>query len=626
MRSFPGLTAHTHSRTVTRGQSFILRARRVWKPWFVALVLGLLGGGSAPVLAQEPTVVVRLTLDSDAALASAVRPRDFAQWATEKSLFRVVPRDNERSIEALLNRTITKTQRAARDAVLLLNDVRPRDPLGSPGAPEAILVPPGSAPVLPQASAAQTGPQLVSLNRVNKDTPEFEAILASLPSAARTAAEARAPAVFTYSGKSAVLPRRTVQLELTKEEFRSLEAQFPSMKVQHVSGGLTVRLEGGAAATKPLDAATLQFFEKSVAPRARPSELPLVIVVDDSWPSKAAFTRSREILSKSIAGLWRLTSVLAQGSGRGHLLPEGLISVKDPGVPKGYGCKDWAGCNTHARRIELAIEPYVEAAGKPLVDVMYVPLTASQDGARDYLKSLWELAYAYNPSDLLVYAEAATPRSLAIRDELGARFLGAIPEELKGDDISFSTNRGILTSVFTFARLYSLSKKVPVFISVSWTTADVDFKPPPVSGMDSQVMPVGAAGNHCLRDTCDQYSDQEPTPRQFTRTAVNSQEFLVVMNLDDTGKPTCQSSRVRTSAFVVAFDGALIGDCGTSFSTPRVAWLLAAKEALSPTQPSEGRTWQKTLADSLVSRAVKCKSQSDFACLRIAYQPLLGRQ
>ena len=67
---------------------------------------------------------------------------------------------------------------------------------------------------------------------------------------------------------------------------------------------------------------------------------------------------------------------------------------------------------------------------------------------------------------------------------------------------------------------------------------------------------------------------------ELAKRSLNSDTFLAVMNISE-GEFRCRSSIVDEQrvnrTFAVGFDGRLPGGrCGTSFSAPRVAWLLAA--------------------------------------------------
>lgn len=62
-------------------------------------------------------------------------------------------------------------------------------------------------------------------------------------------------------------------------------------------------------------------------------------------------------------------------------------------------------------------------------------------------------------------------------------------------------------------------------------------------------------------------------------------DVLAVMNTDGNGQELCKSSRLPLTGtnpfYGLAYDGTFAGgsECGTSFSAPRVAWLLALRQA-----------------------------------------------
>jgi hypothetical protein len=73
--------------------------------------------------------------------------------------------------------------------------------------------------------------------------------------------------------------------------------------------------------------------------------------------------------------------------------------------------------------------------------------------------------------------------------------------------------------------------------------------------------------------------------------------MLAVMNIGADGKAACDSSLLEVSndVFGVAYDGALSPTvCGTSFAAPRVAWLVAAREAMTEA-PADAAHWRANL-------------------------------
>jgi hypothetical protein len=78
-----------------------------------------------------------------------------------------------------------------------------------------------------------------------------------------------------------------------------------------------------------------------------------------------------------------------------------------------------------------------------------------------------------------------------------------------------------------------------------------------------------------------------------------------VLNLAKDGTKLCHTSvlsddeQLLSHRLVVGFDGAIpAGSCGTSYSAPRVAWILAADEA-ARTTPIDNTLWSVRLLERL---------------------------
>src|SRR5690606_20397900 len=214
-----------------------------------------------------------------------------------------------------------------------------------------------------------------------------------------------------------------------------------------------------------------------------PAKKPLLIIVDDAWPTDAAFLTTKNIVSGVFPELRKANSDLANSypPTPAPKLSEETKKLSSPGVPNGIECVSLSKCDTHANRIAVSLAPfqaYAEyALGEAPVDTIYVPLTASQQGAKDFLRLLWNLAYAAGtdlaPNSSTFFNEEKTGN----RQE--REFTDSLEEKLHGGE--FISNWAILTSVFYFARRYSELREVPVYISLSWTAEDLAFNPPPLT-------------------------------------------------------------------------------------------------------------------------------------------------
>jgi hypothetical protein len=133
---------------------------------------------------------------------------------------------------------------------------------------------------------------------------------------------------------------------------------------------------------------------------------------------------------------------------------------------------------------------------------------------------------------------------------------------------------------------------------MSWTVENhvLEFGPDP----DSLGVSLAATGN----DSKDVIQDQVYLAY---RGKAAPGDVLAVMNTDGSGTLLCGSGTLPTadpSAFFgLAYDGRFVADgakCGTSFSTPRVAWLLALRQAYNaPIASAQRSGWYSTLRDSI---------------------------
>jgi len=90
------------------------------------------------------------------------------------------------------------------------------------------------------------------------------------------------------------------------------------------------------------------------------------------------------------------------------------------------------------------------------------------------------------------------------------------------------------------------------------------------------------------------------TKMEVAERSYHPGDMLAVMNVDDKGTLACDFSIVDPDgdAFAVAFRGDLSNSaCGTSFSAPRLAWLLALRESSRPRLPDMTNLSIKTRAE-----------------------------
>jgi hypothetical protein len=374
---------------------------------------------------------------------------------------------------------------------------------------------------------------------------------------------------------------------LTKEEAERVLALDHSATVESTPMDITFAQASGGPTPDWLPDATKQFLRAKLA--AQPKQRPVLIVLDDAWPDNATFIKSKDFFESAIAAVRKTDK-----------LPDAPFSH----ALKSAQAIDWTVATPskiHAAEIRDSLVP-LEQLTPPdgRVDTIYLPLFARDNGAAEVLTKLIALNlvlesthppyYGDIPSATLNWAETVADRiikSLAARNQ-GTSGAGADIEK---------TDVAVIQAAMNFCSYFSEVSGRPCFLSMSWTTPNQWYQPNVPAGFYGLF--VAATGNE--EPTTNIYS----LKRQFAARSMSPGDVLAVMNIDDQGNPTCHSSVFGTDltgVFGVAYAGYLTPtDCGTSFAAPRVAWLLAAREATkdAPIDPSK---WQKALELEILSR------------------------
>lgn len=311
--------------------------------------------------------------------------------------------------------------------------------------------------------------------------------------------------------------------------------------------------------------------------KQRPSFL---LVMDEGWPDVSSAQESIQLVQRFI------------NAGRAR---HGLREISIP-VPASVPL-------THTSEIASAIDPYVKADSTHVVKVYYLPVRLV-DNTRGMLRAIladYELELRLDPN-------AYDTANHAFDDEANARATRDLDDwdsDLRHDSLGAASWR-IHSAVMTF--LYSLGdyltgSSTAFIANESWTISQRLFSVPH-SQWDVTVCAVG-----------NDFSDLSKVPLDFAQRAANDNEFLAVIAADSAGNLQCSSNWWAESALkdkhVVAYDGVIPGDCGTSFAAPRVAWWLAAAVGSRPAPFPED--WRQSLV-SLV-----CGPESSRSSWRAVY-------
>jgi hypothetical protein len=293
---------------------------------------------------------------------------------------------------------------------------------------------------------------------------------------------------------------------------------------------------------------------------------PILFVFDDNWPSLAEEEASRTYLLTAIRDL------------RSKLL---MPPMKAFSLACSLGAKvtDWPDAGrSHSAEIAEALVPFKTVAPAAAVKVVYVPAIAAGPCASEVIGQIAEFhLIAEHMADVLG-KEPALPDIVKGYHALAAQVVARI--DVAETNRQAKTDVEAIQGLFEFARLYGAFLSQPVFVSMSWDFPLDRYFPKVPSEFGGLF--VVAAGNDGTDDQGNALPPVIQTKIQFAARSAHPGDMLAVMNVDDAGKLTCYSSLVDPAgmAFATSYPGDISQTtCGTSFSTPRVAWLLALRES-----------------------------------------------
>lgn len=354
-----------------------------------------------------------------------------------------------------------------------------------------------------------------------------------------------------------------------------------------------------------------------------------VVVLDDAWPDDAEFLKARDFVvnaSKLIRAQFKLDGATPV---TGDI--DALKNMTGTSFPSGIA--PYPALQTHAAAIKASLRDFSCNNTGRGVNVVYLPMGTAQDGALPLLREILYLAYlarikSNNFSAKLVWApplkdQVDTARSFAAKSFAAQK--GKISPFLSpfkpGASTSLVTDQALIEQLAFFLRLYSDATQSPHFLSMSWTARELGWQI--YFPEYSYGLMLAAAGN---TETVNVHEERV----QFAYRSTNPGDVIAVEN-SDSARYLCSSSRFTQADDVdvlgVGYPGEIADTnlCGSSFSTPRVAWLLAAREAYivsPPTTEAARSLWQarqKTRIKTL--RTLTAQNSMRF---NVTWQKLLG--
>lgn len=334
---------------------------------------------------------------------------------------------------------------------------------------------------------------------------------------------------------------------------------------------------GARGSTSFLDPNEREKLKNVIA--ATPLQAPVLIILDDGWPSEVAFRNSIAWLNEAF-GQIRRHFKYPVGQQTQALGPKARTTFPVPAF--------------HARTIDRALQPLTKLQGDGVerVRVVYLPLTVAQEHAAAVLSDLVTLRLV---DDWVGDRRGDDPPALGevqrlrrIADDV----IGRLPKDTGVRVVK--TDKAVIEAVMLLADLYARATGDPYVVNLSWTTPKLQNR---YADMRFNLgLVVAAAGNasaldcskcgplHAYSDSCKCADNVAAAERWFAVRAVDGEDVIAVMNAARDGTLQCRSSLVasqisRTLA-AVSLDGTVdASTCGTSFSAPRVAWLAALRLA-----------------------------------------------
>lgn len=323
-----------------------------------------------------------------------------------------------------------------------------------------------------------------------------------------------------------------------------------------------------------------------------PRRTAYLFILDSGWPTREAYASSRAEIFKMfdiVRQLWKLNPRTNKPSGGEFVEP----------------------ANTHCKKVATSLEDFQTLdQNTKRVPVIYFPLTLEQDSGAILEELLWLSSIADQMKDQLgekrplndtvntarAYARAIIKK--LPRDACSPKVNGICTYEVYTDD-------AILEALWVVAD--ALTKKDPhkpiYLINESWIVRN-DVLAPRRPGVPHGIAVVAAGNNDTIVN-----SDSDGV--DFARQCYPANYTLTVLNMDGGNGLKCKSSKVKDNpdilgqTMVTAYDGSIKDDCGTSFASPRVAWLIALSEAYR-TFDLERSDW----ASDVQKRLIKTRSNS----------------
>ncbi|MDR7334308.1 hypothetical protein [Roseateles asaccharophilus] len=318
--------------------------------------------------------------------------------------------------------------------------------------------------------------------------------------------------------------------------------------------------------------------------RRPPQQEVVVYVLDDSWPTAEAFEASRQFFLKALNDI--RTANFIPGAPPAFLAKDSVVTDFPAYTPPKP---------LHASKIATALADFTKLT--PKVKVVYLPLFTQQKWAKEFWEELTYIALVTTGVHSKLGEIQPTDGIMNKARSDATQLVAQIPAKVV--DSLGPAQQTPITVLQKVAQLYAMKTGTPFFISMSWTveTHEIDFGPD-ADALGVSLAATGNDGKEVIGDAIYLAYRGKAAPG----------DVLAVMNTDSTGKDLCGSGRLPLSGpnpfYGLAYDGTYSNgaECGSSFSTPRVAWLLGLRQAYNaPVSKAALPDWYASFRTQMIS-------------------------
>lgn len=339
-----------------------------------------------------------------------------------------------------------------------------------------------------------------------------------------------------------------------------------------------------------------------------------VFVLDSGWPDKLSYQSSVDELRKLVDTASNFYNI------------DKAQWLDQPFVPLAPDAK-----SQHCVYIQNSLDEFTKLDTRHLVKVVYVPLDTRQNAQQ----LLHEMLRLYRIRAAMLGDTQVDEGTKKAAQDFATQTLSSIeagePFDLEQSNSAkpsssyhqrWRTNSAVAAAVWYLAELAAeQDPQNPVFfLNESWTvihdTVELD-----APGVSSGIV-VAAAGN-----TPGKEINTDTGKIDFARRATPPKNVLAALDTKPgLNQPFCDSSQLGQNSLSItmaaSYDGEVVsnGLCGTSFSAPRIAWLLALREA-TRAEDLQLSEWAGRLQEKL--KAIRGQSTSMFEVLYLHPKDLL---